>query len=421
MYKTKLQEMCQKKRWGLPKYSYVKEGEDHNPSFKASVVVNGVTFDTTNDSSSSKDAHNDAARLAVHHFTNSESRGETKTGRQGTEIHQAGKLQSNAKEFKNDVVNQYKMMLQTYAQRNKLRMPVYSSKKEGPPHAPSFKASVFVEGQPYESPGSYKTLKEAEHAAAQVALLSFTADTFEENESPIYKNILQELAQSEGFILPVYKTENSCEPHNPSFISTVEVEGENFQGTAAKSKKQAESSAARAAYNALMEPFEALEVKPGSVIPTSVSAHGNFKSDRPLHLTQNAKNMEQCIQEKDEYDASPAESLPEYFNSSSQKFIKSPASADMDNTTVNEDSYISPESMCLLPTGEQSSIITPPDLSSLSIGGPNMKKFNRAESYFLCNRFRVYTSIPDIDFPKGTVLLPIAEDQWVAVSLELPN
>lgn len=62
--------MCQKKKWGLPKYTYVKEGPDHNPSFKASVVVNGVTFDTTNDSSSSKDAQNHAARLAVFHFTN---------------------------------------------------------------------------------------------------------------------------------------------------------------------------------------------------------------------------------------------------------------------------------------------------------------------------------------------------------------
>lgn len=69
MYKTKLQELCHKKKWGLPKYSYVKEGPDHNPCFKASVIVNGVTFDTITDSTSSKDAQNDAARLAVHHFT----------------------------------------------------------------------------------------------------------------------------------------------------------------------------------------------------------------------------------------------------------------------------------------------------------------------------------------------------------------
>ena len=69
MYKTKLQELCQQKKWALPKYSYVKEGPDHNPSFKASAVVKGVTFDTEIASNSSKDAQNDAARLAVHHFT----------------------------------------------------------------------------------------------------------------------------------------------------------------------------------------------------------------------------------------------------------------------------------------------------------------------------------------------------------------
>lgn len=121
----------------------------------------------------------------------------------------------------------------------------------------------------------------------------------------------------------------------------------------------------------------------------------------------------------DDHEVSPIESLPDYSRNRLQKFIESPASADMDNTTGNRDS---PESMCLSPTGEQSSsIITPPDLSSLSIGGPNLKKSNGTESYLLCNRFRVYTSIPDLDFPKGTVLLPIAEDQWVAVSLELPN
>lgn len=74
-----------------------------------------------------------------------------------------------------------------------------------------------------------------------------------QNGSTLYKNILQELAQREGFILPIYKTESFCEPHHSSFISTVEVEGETFQGTAAKSKKQAESNAAMAAYTAFVE------------------------------------------------------------------------------------------------------------------------------------------------------------------------
>ena len=68
MYKTQLQELCQKKKWALPRYSCVKEGPDHNPCFTASVVVKGVTFDTTLHSNNIKDAQNDAAKLAVDHF-----------------------------------------------------------------------------------------------------------------------------------------------------------------------------------------------------------------------------------------------------------------------------------------------------------------------------------------------------------------
>ena len=46
----------------------MKEGPDHNPCFTASVVVKGVTFDTTLHSNNIKDAQNDAAKLAVDHF-----------------------------------------------------------------------------------------------------------------------------------------------------------------------------------------------------------------------------------------------------------------------------------------------------------------------------------------------------------------
>uniref|UniRef100_A0A166CAV6 DRBM domain-containing protein n=1 Tax=Daucus carota subsp. sativus TaxID=79200 RepID=A0A166CAV6_DAUCS len=183
MYKTQLQELCQKKKWALPRYSCVKEGPDHNPCFTASVVVKGVTFDTTLHSNNIKDAQNDAARLAVDHFIASEPKAETETGQPGIDIHQAGKLQSSEEEFKNDDMDDYKLRLQTYAQRNKLGIPLYLSDKIGPPHAPCFKAKVFVKRIPYESPGSYKTLEEAEIAAAQFALLSFAKDTLQKASS----------------------------------------------------------------------------------------------------------------------------------------------------------------------------------------------------------------------------------------------
>ncbi|RDY01440.1 Double-stranded RNA-binding protein 4, partial [Mucuna pruriens] len=69
----------------------------------------------------------------------------------------------------------------------------------------------------------------------------------------LYKNLLQELAQKEGFRLPIYSTDKSGEAHMPIFVSQVEVEGELFTGQEAKSKKQAEMSAAKVAYMALKE------------------------------------------------------------------------------------------------------------------------------------------------------------------------
>ena len=74
-----------------------------------------------------------------------------------------------------------------------------------------------------------------------------------QNDCGYYKNLLQELAQNEGFMLPTYKTTKSGPPHKPRFFSTVEVEGETFHGIQGSSKKQAEINAAKVAYNGFME------------------------------------------------------------------------------------------------------------------------------------------------------------------------
>lgn len=64
---------------------------------------------------------------------------------------------------------------------------------------------------------------------------------------------MQELAQQEGFSIPIYKTTKSGELHLPTFYSNVEVEGEIFRGKEGKSKKQAELNAAKVAYSILKE------------------------------------------------------------------------------------------------------------------------------------------------------------------------
>lgn len=64
----------------------------------------------------------------------------------------------------------YKNRLQELAQRSCFNLPAYSCIREGPDHSPRFKATVNFNGETFESPTFCSTLRQAEHAAAEVAL-----------------------------------------------------------------------------------------------------------------------------------------------------------------------------------------------------------------------------------------------------------
>lgn len=64
----------------------------------------------------------------------------------------------------------YKNQLQELAQRSCFNLPSYACIREGPDHAPRFKATVNFNGEFFESPSFCSTLRQAEHAAAEVAL-----------------------------------------------------------------------------------------------------------------------------------------------------------------------------------------------------------------------------------------------------------
>ncbi|KAF4367468.1 hypothetical protein F8388_025886 [Cannabis sativa] len=297
MYKSKLQELCQKNHWTLPTYTSTKQGLDHNPSFSATVVVNGQSFHTSGSSKSSKEAQNDAARVAFNHFSPTDDpllppipnassfpqpyflSSSTGAITDVETIHGVGLGQTfqqtpqeddktsssvnpqtigsttflvSQNKFR-DVQHVYKSHLQMYTQKNKLIAPSYTSEREGPPHASRFKCRVTVDGKIFESPEFHSTLKEAEHAAAKVALMSLSPDVVQKDDATFHKNLLQELVQRKGLHLPTYSTERFGEPHCPVFVSTVEIEGKRFSGEKEKTKKLAETSAAKAAYIALKE------------------------------------------------------------------------------------------------------------------------------------------------------------------------
>ncbi|MBA0816168.1 hypothetical protein Gohar_000861, partial [Gossypium harknessii] len=149
----------------------------------------------------------------------------------------------------------YKNLLQNYAQKRNVSRPVYSCEVEGPPHASRFRCKVTIDEKTYEGLEFFPTIKEAEHAAARVALSCLAPDAIEEvqEDSSLFKNLLQELTQKEGCPLPVYTTTRSGEAHASMFVSSVEVKGEAFTGQGARTKKQAEFLAAKVAYTKLKE------------------------------------------------------------------------------------------------------------------------------------------------------------------------
>ncbi|KAK7381370.1 hypothetical protein VNO78_34008 [Psophocarpus tetragonolobus] len=115
--------------------------------------------------------------------------------------------------------------------KKNLSLPEYTHEWEDPLDAMRFKCKVTVDGCTYESDKFYSTLKDVEHAAAEVALMVLPGYT--------------KIAQKEGFRLPIYSTNKFDEVHMRIFVSQVEVEGEFFTVQEVKSKKQAEIRAVK--------------------------------------------------------------------------------------------------------------------------------------------------------------------------------
>ncbi|KAG0472042.1 hypothetical protein HPP92_016588 [Vanilla planifolia] len=184
-----------------------------------------------------------------------------------------------------------KNQLQELAQRSCFNLPSYACIREGPDHAPRFKATVNFNGETFESPTFCTTLRQAEHAAAEVALdtlsqrgpsRSLAAKVLD--ETGVYKNLIQETAHRAGLNLPVYTTVRCGPGHTPLFSCTVELAGMNFSGDSAKTKKQAQKNAAMAAWTALKK-------LPNLGLPSSSPTLSPLSSSSTVH--EISKNEEQ--------------------------------------------------------------------------------------------------------------------------------
>lgn len=152
MFKSQLQEYAQKAGLPAPIYDVKRAGPSHEPQFKASVTIQGNSYESPTSFGNLKKAEQAAAEVALTALGKTEK----------SPLHESGLC---------------KNLLQEYAQKCKLPLPVYSVEKTGEmQHSPSFIATVEIAGVHYNG-RSCKTKKEAEIKAASAALVAIYADS----------------------------------------------------------------------------------------------------------------------------------------------------------------------------------------------------------------------------------------------------
>ena len=69
MFRSRLQELCQQRRWAPPVFEHTREGPDHSPLFRATVLVHDEKFSSPDEGArSTKEAYNLAAMAAFEHL-----------------------------------------------------------------------------------------------------------------------------------------------------------------------------------------------------------------------------------------------------------------------------------------------------------------------------------------------------------------
>ena len=107
--------------------------------------------------------------------------------------------------------------------------------------------------------------------------------------------------------------------------------------------------------------------------------------------------------------------------------LMAPEILPTDDVKVNNESFQIPPNKKMKmsnmssSSSPKSSPLSHIELPSPTISDSNMTVTSNTSSYLLCDRFKVYTSFPNIMFPDNITVLPIDNDKWVAACLEFPN
>ncbi|KAF2281647.1 hypothetical protein P3X46_002526 [Hevea brasiliensis] len=166
VFKSRLQEYAQKKGLPTPVYETIKEGPSHEPSFRSTVIVKDVRYDSLPGFFNRKAAEQSAAEVALLELAKSDEVNECIS----QPVHETGLC---------------KNLLQEYAQKMNYAIPVYQCQKnETPGRTTHFKCTVEIGGIQYIG-ASAKTKKEAEIKAARTALLAIQSSASDSSHKSI--------------------------------------------------------------------------------------------------------------------------------------------------------------------------------------------------------------------------------------------
>uniref|UniRef100_A0A5B7B6P4 Putative DsRNA-binding domain-like superfamily protein isoform 2 n=1 Tax=Davidia involucrata TaxID=16924 RepID=A0A5B7B6P4_DAVIN len=163
VFKSRLQEYAQKVGLPTPVYETIKEGPSHEPSFRSTVIVDNVRYDSLPGFFNRKAAEQSAAEVALMELANSRDMNE----RISQPVHETGLC---------------KNLLQEYAQKMNYAIPLYECQKdEKPGRVPLFSCIAEIGGIKYIGAAA-RTKKEAEIKAARTALIAIQSSASESNE-----------------------------------------------------------------------------------------------------------------------------------------------------------------------------------------------------------------------------------------------
>jgi double-stranded RNA-specific adenosine deaminase len=173
----------------------------------------------------------------------------------------------------------HKGALNEYCAKKILRQPFYTVKGSGPPHSRIFVASVLVDDCQLFQGEPRKTIKDAEHSAAKVALEQLEeldVVSFGRKRSATrtrnYVGELHEYCSARRIPWSCNEKEDirkvSGMPHCPKFVAKIDVGGQIFSGNPESNKQSAKQSAARI----VLESLQSSSVSRGAHVMDHVSS-----------------------------------------------------------------------------------------------------------------------------------------------------